>query len=500
MKAGLCRIILAVILLGLIQPVFAGEILLSAENPQTYSPQDEETIIRLDMKNTFGEDVLGSFSWTVRDQDDLKNAQSFTDSRAMFSDQNYTEFGVRPEGGKKYLVDVTFDYFDDADPDMVYHVALEGIQLRPDDETTAPGTILESVQTKMTKGSSQDQSGTLQQGGSGSTDQALLSQVRSGRDDTESLSQILEKEAADLSERKTLLQNRVETSELYTSIDELLEGAGFVRQDLGVTLGQGSCNDEFETSFVNENNSVAHVSGDVKGDEILFLNAEVPGEVLPVYGIEENETYLSLDAELRNDNFTVSKSILNRTPEGAALNIVYEKESLQKTITITVRDGKPVSVVLEDPDDGIHYLFPAMVLVITALSAFLLYRCYVRYCTTWEKEAEGTGIGAENVSNPPLELLEKSYDDYLNGELKEAFSTAGQAVRLQISLRYAGGENRTNLQALTLLGSVQDPDYDRYAGILSVCDAVVYGCREPAKELFVEHYRQIRSLLTKDRT
>ncbi|HOI12857.1 MAG TPA: hypothetical protein PLG75_03315 [Methanoculleus sp.] len=488
-------IVLAVVIWAVVQPAFAGEILFSTESPLLYGPEDEEVLIRLDVKNTLGEDTLGSFTWTVRDRDD-PDTRSFTDRRVIFSDQEYTEFGVHPGEGHDYLVDVTFDYPDGDDPDTVYHVALEGIHLRFEEDpggSDAAGT-LESVQIKVTKGASQEQAGAPQ---GGSSDR--VPQVRSSPDDIESLSRLLEEETLALSEKKERLKGRVLQSELYISVDELLENAGFTPGDLGVTLGQGVYNDEFGMNFVNESGTEIRVSGELAEDEVLSITVEAPGRLPPVYGIDRNETYLSLDSNLRNEGYAVLRSLMNITPKGAAITIDYEKASMTKVMNITVRNGEPVDVVLEDPDGGLHFILPLVVLAVTAFSAFLLYRYYLKYCRR-TGQGEGASTDAGRGSCSPLALLEESYGNYMNGELKEAFSTAGRALRLHIALRYDGRENSTNLQALLLLKAGKDPGYGACADILSVCDAAVYGKSEPDNEVFAGQYRRIRAILDEDPT
>jgi hypothetical protein len=484
-------LILTAILLAVVQPAIAEEILFSTGSPLAYDSPDEEAVIRLNVENTLGEDVSGSFTWTVRDRDDPGNTRSFTDRRVIFGDMEYTEFGVRPDEGHDYLVDVSFDYLDADDPGTVYHVALEGISLLPGASGAGPsGGTLESVQTKFTKGSSQGQSGAPQSGS------ARVSQVRSSPEDLESLAELLEAETLELSEQKEFLKDRVLQSELYASVGGLLEGAGFAPQDLSVTLGRGTASDEFGVMFVNDTAPEIRVSGEMAGNDVLFIAVESPGRLPPVYGIDGNETYRALDSQLLSEGYAVSKTRLNITPEGAAITIGYENGGLKKVANVTVRNGEPVSVVLEDPDGGLHYLFPAVVFVLTAFSAFLLYRGYLRYCRTGQGEEAGPGAGVSSTS--PLELLGESHAACADGELKRAFGTAGRALRLHIALRYGGGENSTNLQTLLLLKAGCDPDYAACAEILSVCDAVVYGCAEPDAGVFAEHYRRIRSMIEED--
>lgn len=481
--------ILAAVLLAVVQPALAGEILLSTGSTVSYGSPDEEAVIRLTVENTLGEDVPGSFTWTVRDRDDPGNTRSFTDRRVIFGDMEYTECAVRPEEGHDYLVDVAFDYLDGDEPDTVYHVALEGIRLIPGafDGDPAGGT-LESVQTKFTKGSSQGQAGAPQSG--------RVAQVRGSPEDLESLADLLEVETLELSEQKDLLKDRVLQSELYASVDGLLEGAGFAPQDLGVTLGRGTASDEFGVMFVGDNATEVRVSGEMAGDDVLFIAVEASGRLPPVYGIDANETYRALDSRLVSESYAVSKSFMNITPEGAAIKIDYEHGGLTKVVNVTVRNGEPVSVVLEDPDGGLHYLFPAAVLVLAAFSALLLYRGYLRYCRTGQDEGAGPGAGVSSVSPP--DLLGESRAACADGDLKKAFGTAGRALRLHIALRYGGGENSTNLQALALLKAGGDPGYAACVEILSVCDAVVYGSAEPDAGVFAEDYRRIRAMLEED--
>lgn len=54
-------IVLAVVIWAVVRPAFAGEILFSTESPLS-GYWDEEVIIRVDVKNTLGEDIFGSFT------------------------------------------------------------------------------------------------------------------------------------------------------------------------------------------------------------------------------------------------------------------------------------------------------------------------------------------------------------------------------------------------------------------------------------------------------
>lgn len=311
-------------------------------------------------------------------------------------------------------------------------MALEGIEFRfngdPErSDTGSPGEILESVQTKIKKGSAQKQSGALPQGRTGRKDLNLIAQVQSGPDNTGSLLHLLEIEEIDLSEKKAALKDCVVTSDLYTSVDAFLEYAGFTPHDLGVTLGQGAYNDEFEIRFINDNTTEVLVSGEIRGDDLLFVNVESPGMVPPVYDISLNETYVSLDSTFRNEGYEVSKFSINVTTDEAAIRVIYERGNLNKGIHITVRDREMVSVVLEDPESGIHFVLPFVVLVITTISAFLCYRGCLRWsCKNRSDEGVEGIIGAERKADSPLELLEKSYEHYEMGELKKRSAQRGR--------------------------------------------------------------------------
>ncbi|MDK2974311.1 MAG: hypothetical protein PWP08_682 [Methanofollis sp.] len=493
-------LVLLVVAMGLIQPVLAGEIEFSAASPQVFDVRDEEIAVSVDVKNTVGEDVFGSFSWTVRDPNDSSKTQSVTDSRAMFADAASTEFRLRPGGGECYLVDVAFDYQDDTDPDTVYHVALDGIELLFSDDpegaaNNASTTVLESVQTKITKGGARTSSGAVGGTSSSAGTPVQVAAMPGGPDDTGSLSLILDQDALDLQEEKTRLKGCVTASALYASVDEVLEGAGFSPGDLGVTLGRGIYNDEFETRYVGVNHTEISVSGEASGGKVLFVVVNATGTVPPVYGIKDNATYLSLDAELQSGGYTVRNTVMNVTPGAAAVRIVYDNGGGSRVVNITVRDGAPVSVVLEDPNPGVHYVFPLLLLAVSVAAALLCYRIYVRWSRRSELPGEPGGDAGPEPAASPADLLGEGYDAYLEGALKDAFGKMGQALRLSISQNHGGGKNATNRRALSLLASVHDPDCETYAAILSVCDAAVYGGRTPDAEAFAECYRWARELL-----
>ena len=478
------------------QPVLAGEIIFTAESPMIYNSPDEEVSIGLGVENTLGEDVYGSFTWIVRDLDDTENTRSSTDARVIFSDMEHTSFSIQVAEGHEYLVDIAFDYADSVNSDDAYHVSLTGIRVIPGASADVPdASVLESVQIRMDKGAPQ-QSGTQQGGSEGTGGEGVL--VKKTDENMESLSKVLENETNNLILEKNRLRGVVNGSAIYPVIDRFLDGSGYTPGDLSISPGVGAYHDEFEQVYSGENESDIIVSGEVSGDEILFTSIESGGRMPLLYGVEENATYISLDDEFSGEGYSVTRSVTNVSGNESQIGITYTKGIFEKDIAVLVSDGDIISVEVHEPDYGIHFVIPVMVVVLTVVCAFVFYRVYLGHLRrTKPGPGDGDILSRVETGLSPSDLLAEGYDKYLCGELKDAVGRVGWALRLNIAV--SSGENvcLTNSEALSQLEKIEDPDIDSYSGILSVCDLVVYGNRKPEKNEFIKIYETAKLLVDK---
>lgn len=489
-------VIFFVVFVLFFQPVLAGEIIFTAGSPVIYNSPAEEISIGLGVENTLGEDVYGSFTWTVRDRDDTNNTRSNTDARVIFSDLEHTSFSVQAAEGHEYLVDIAFDYADSVNSDDAYHVSLTGIRVIPGTSINVPDvSVLESVQIRMDKGASQ-QAGSQQSGSESAGGEQVL--IKKTDENMESLSKMLENETNNLILEKSHLRGVVNSSAIYTVIDRYLNESGYVPGDLSISPGIGAYNDEFEQVYSGGNESEIKVSGEISGDEILFTGIESEGRMPLLYGVEENATYISLDAGFSDEGYSVTKSVTNITGNASQIEIKYTKGIFEKDIAVMVSDGATISVKVYEPDYGIHFIVPVIVIILTVVCALVFYRVYLRHL---RRTKPGPGdcdvLGGAEAEISPSDLLAEGYDKYLCGELKDAVGRVGWALRLNLAV--SSGENvcLTNSEALSQLEMNEDPDIDSYSGIFSVCDSVVYGNREPEKNEFIKMYETAKRLIDK---
>ncbi|WP_048151304.1 hypothetical protein [Methanolacinia paynteri] len=474
------------------QPVLAGEIIFTAESPVIYSSPDEEISIGLGVENTLGEDIYGSFTWTVRDLNDADNTRSSTDARVIFADIERTSFAIQPADGHEYLVDIAFDYADSVNADDAYHVSLTGIRVIPDSSVdTAPATsVLESVQIRMDKGAPQ-QSGSERAGGK----QVLIKKTD---ENMESLSKILENETNNIIVEKNRLKGVVNSSAIYPVIDQFLNESGYNSGVLSISPGLGAYNDEFEQVYSGENESDIRVSGEISGDEILFTGIASEGRMPLLYGVEENATYISFDSEFSDDGYSVTRSVTNITVNASQIGITYTKGIFEKDIAVMVSDGAIISVEVHEPDYGIHFIVPVIVIILTVVCAFVFYRVYLRHLRrTKPGPDDGDILTRVEAGISPSDLLAEGYDRYLCGDLKDAVGRVGWALRLNVSVTSGENVSLTNSEALSQLEKAGDPYAGTYSDVFSVCDSVVYANREPEMSEFVRIYETAKRLVDK---
>ncbi|ADN35985.1 hypothetical protein Mpet_1224 [Methanolacinia petrolearia DSM 11571] len=496
MKKILGYVIFLIAAVLFLQPVLAGEIIFTAESPVIYNSTDEEISIGLGVENTIGEDVYGSFTWTVRDRNDADNTRSSTDARVIFADAVRTSFAIQPADGHEYLVDVAFDYADSVNADDAYHVSLTGIRVIPGTSANVPdASVLESVQIRMDKGSSQ-QSGTQESGSESVGSEGVL--VKKTDENLESLSKMLEDETNNLIVEKSRLRGVVNGSEIYPVIDQFLNKSGYNSGVLSISPGLGAYNDEFEQVYSGENESEIKVSGEISGDEILFTGIESEGRMPLLYGVEENATYISLDSEFSGEGYSVTKSAMNITGNASQIGITYTKGIFEKDIAVLVSDGAIISVEVSEPDYGIHFIVPVIVIILTVVCAFVFYRVYLRHLRRTKPGPDDGDIpGRVEAGISPSDLLAEGYDRYLCGDLKDAIGMVGWALRLNVSVTSGENASLTNSEALSQLEKAGDPDTGTYSDIFSVCDSVVYANREPEKGEFIRIYETAKRLVDK---
>ena len=478
------------------QPVLAGEIIFTAESPVIYSSPDEEISIGLGVENTLGEDIYGSFTWTVRDRNDADNTRSSTDARVIFADIERTSFAIQPADGHEYIVDIAFDYADSVNADDAYHVSLTGIRVIPGASADVPyASVLESVQIRMDKGAPQ-QPGTHQGGSESAGGEQVL--IKKTGENMESLSKMLENETNNLIVEKSRLRGVVNSSLIYPVIDRHLNESGYSSGVLSISPGLGAYNDKFEQVYSGQNESEIKVSGEISGDEILFTGIESEGRMPLLYGVEENASYISLDSEFSNDGYSVKKSVTNITGNTSQIEITYTKGIFEKDIAVMVSDGVIISVEVYEPDYGIHFVVPVVVVILTAICSFVFYRIYLRHLRRTKPGLDnGNILSRVEAGISPSDLLGEGYDKYLCGELKDAVGRVGWALRLNVSVTLGENVSLTNSEALSQLEMAGDPDAGTYSDIFSVCDSVVYANREPEMSEFIKIYETAKGLVDK---
>jgi len=503
MKRKILAIIIIFCILTLAQVVSAGEIIFSTENSVYYADPGEDAGIQVDVRNTFSEDVMGSFTYTVCDQNDNTKTRSFTDTRNIFSDLEHIRFNVKQSSGQDYLIDISFDYFEKDDHSTAYHVKLDGIQIhfRDDASTLRRDTDsipLSSVQIKMT--TPEERQPESQHDNTETRQPDSVPEIKHSQDDTESLSGILEEDMLELREKKEILIKDVRAARTYKEMNDLFAPAGYRPFDLGVTISKGNYHDQFSLNLVNNESPEIRVSGEIISGEIPYITAESEGMIQMGDALTTNKTYQSLSSQLRDENFIVTGSRLNLSAEERSLNIIYEKGITKKEINATIRDNRVISIDLIESDSGVHYIIPILIIAITLISAIIFYTGYRKYADHFRDIPDTDEIPiTEEYAETPVTLLSKSHTDYINNELKEAFSKAGQAARLHISEKYRDNENLTNSQTLRILTDNNDPDYKEYAEVIAACDRVVYAGNAMDAEKYINTYNLLKKIFEKKR-
>jgi len=208
----------------------------------------------------------------------------------------------------------------------------------------------------------------------------------------------------------------------------------------------------------------------------------VPGAVVA------NEIYRQYAGELADAGFFPVTSSMNATVGASSVGIGFiDGQNRTARIVATLSGGEVRDVMLEKPSD-FAWLAGAGALCIVLLIGYLVRR-------------GGPGVPAPAVSPVPpdprgdaLRLLEAAREEFGRGDRKEAYGTAGRALRSYVSSAYGAGTELADGDVLRVLKECGH-EITVASSVLNQCEAVSYAGSPPRNEEFQAVFRTIEAFI-----
>jgi hypothetical protein len=490
----------------------AAEITLTTGQKDYYFILGDPALVPVEVTNTYDRDIPGMLESTVTESttapglslsSSSSNAHSYT---AMKGSSGVTIDGGSSDVEKTVRISFSFDY-NDPDPkrqdlgEITIHFVKDASQVRNAPERVvsrsgtpgqgAAGTSLLSQQDEVLQQMMQ-QSATMgfSFGFPQSSDNSQMAQ------DTSALKQQPQQEQEKGQADQEEFSQNLEQDQTVRAVDQSLKDQGYspTRTDTSPESGkQGS----FSRSYTNPAGDTVMVQGRLENGSAREVTESTTAGVSPPGPLSQNQTYQESARDLEQQGYSHSSTTIRNTPSGSVVNQTYQgPQGAQVYLNATDTQTNVTSVSVTKEEKQVDYLIPAAIIILAAVLVIAGYILWKR-----PKKAHPVVVEKPPVAHAPpgdyrkeaLELLARAGRAHAAGNTREAFGTAGQALRFCLSSRYGNGSEMTGAEVLALLeGSGRHrPDIEEVLGRCSLIEFAKAG-EEPGEfERFRETIREI---------
>jgi len=477
------RVLLLILLvtLGCVTTAAAAGITFSTAQSDYTVQVGGEAVFPVAVENTLGVDTTGTLVREVRfvpEGGDGSSPAIQSQSRAItiFSDTQEISVsaGTATVPGT-FFFDVAFEYGNVqrtriALPEIRVHVVSSAEQ---EEEQNRQVSSVSSVATQAESGGASSSSSGKQPGRSSQDMGSLQEQAAREQDRMQTL-------------RSALLAG-LEDDPVIREIHAVLTSHGYVRAATTVAPA-GEDGGTFAFEYKGSAGSTVHAGGVVRNGSAAYAAYATGTSLVVPDVVAANETYRQYAADLADAGFFPVASSMNATPAAAFVSVGFtDGENRTAKIVAPLVGGEVQEVELDEPFDFVWLAGAGLLCIILAI-AYL-----VRRGAPKTPELPASPIPCD-PSGAALQLLDEARRQFDRGDQKEAYGTAGRALRAYVSSACGTGAELADGDVLRLLGE-SGREAGTVSSVLERCAAVSYAGFPPRYEVFQAVIRTIEAVI-----
>ena len=460
----------------------AGGITLSTGQSDYTVQVGDEAVIPIAVENMLGADITGVLTQGVRFMPEDGDPAARTQSRPITIFQDTGEIavsaGTAVEPGT-FFVEVAFEHGDGprtrvALPEIRVHVVQSVTEQT--DQPNQQVSSTSSVSTSSGPGGPQGESSSSPGRSPGQIPQ-----------DMGSLQEQVAREHDRMQALRSALLTGLEEDPVVREIHEILTSRGYVR----ATTAIDPTNEDtgtFVFGYREGSGDTVRVSGLMANGTAAYAAYATDRSLVVPHVLPANETYCRFADDLADGGFFPVSAAVNATPGATFVSVGFaDSQDRMARITATLVGGEVQAVDLEEPP-GLFPLAGAGAVCILLLIAYLVRRGAPKTLEQPVSAAPG------DPRSEALQLLDLARGEFDHGDRKEAYGTAGRALRSYISHAYGIGAELADGDALRLLEE-SGHETGMVTSILERCAAVSYAGCLPEDEGFWDVIQEIEAII-----
>lgn len=504
MKRHIIFLLLAAALL--VHGSSAADLALTAGQKDYYFVLGDTAQIPIVLSNTYDHAIPGMMRVTTTESRQglgLSMSSSYSQSQSYTApqgDSTVTIDGGTSNAEKSVVYSISFDYNDPAPQSQV----LEDITVH---------FVADPSKAKNTKQQVMSQEGTQNQGNPGLSSRSYqyiqqVMQQTSGLSprqslqenqmpqDTSALKQQLQAEQERARANKEEFLNNLNNDTTYRAVHQSLTEQGYSVSKMDTTPQSGNTG-TFSSVYSKATGEQVSVSGSLRNGTSAEITEQAAAPINPPGPFIQNSSYQESGKGLEDEGYQRSATRIKNTPAGITVNQSYQDNTgKQASLNATSAGMNVTSVTVEKEKVSTGYLVPVIAVIIIAILALTGYLVYRKY-----KKNRPPVVPAPVAFQPKVvdyrneaELLLREAEDLADRQrYHEAYSTAGQALRLFLSYRFGTGAEMTNAEVIDLI-TASGREIAGVRHMLDRCSLVGFAKAGPEPGEFVQFIDTIRNI------
>ncbi len=475
--------------------VSAEDIVFSVDQNKYYFLTGQQAIVPLHMNNTYDKQIDGKLTYTIKQtvsqsggQYSSSNSQSQSFSVPKDSNSIQINFG-RFDQPLTLTADLEFSYTVDDESrivslnDLVIHFVSNQSQMNNQQNPQQSS----SQEIKNAEPSSENQQ-------QPQTPQEKLQNSQMNQD-SQALKDQINQQIADEQARQEAFEENLFDNQDFQKQHQSLQEQGYnvsQKQLDAMSNDTGS----FNLTYENEQGETANFQGSMEEGELTdFQKQTAEDRKKMMESLNQSEQFQEYEQRLAEEGYNQTDISFTQNENTTEVTLSYENEE-NKTATITAEFlDEQLEDVRLSKENEIHLLLWITPLLIFSIMVALF--IYLKYGKNNDDDLKDSKVFFEKPFDYKQEakrLLLTAERLYKQGEYKQAYSKAGQSLRLYLSYEYGLKKEVTNQDILRFLKDKQFP-YTEVKQCFDVCTLVEFAKYVGSDHDFKQVYSTVKSIV-----
>ncbi len=497
-----------------LQAVYAQDILFSTEQTEYYFKIGEEAIIPIEINSTYGKQISGILQYTIAQQINQGNVQfsnSNTEAKSLVINEENQKISLdlgTSDTPSNLTLNLNFNYNENGDRTVslgpiIIHFVSDDSQKNNQQNKTQSSSQPDTQSQQQDLFSQQEQqmeqrlNELLQNQQNPSQNQQQRLQNNQLSQDSYALKQQIQKQVQQQEQiKKEFEKQLLSNNDFLNRHQKLLENGYNVTNDILNPMSNDT--GSFDIKYKNTDGKWATLQGNMKNGTITELKQQTQDRQEKLLEkLKQNTLFQQFNNQLVKEGF--SQKDINFQDNENETNIILQYENQKHDnakITANFENDEIKRVTLEDNSSNssnLILLILSVVAIVSIISVYFVIKKFLKKKTfTINDSSPIPKLKSFEHIIESKKLISQAQQYYDKGEYKEAFGTAGKAIRLFLS--YDAGLKR-ELTSEELIRLIQKHNYpiDAIRECLKITDLVEFA-KSNATE---DDFKKIISLFNK---